>query len=437
MPGSEAVYRLLIADDEKLERDSIEYVVRRSTLPIGEIRKAANGKEAAALAVEWRPDIAVLDIRMPGMDGIEAARAIRGAGLSCRILFLTAFTRFEYAREAVRLAADDFIVKPATDGQILQPLEKAIRTIEAEREAAFRNREREKRLQRVTRYVGSDVVSSLMAGEIEEHRIGEHLELLGIETCRGYAVAVRLHEPAHGPRWRARAEFHLERLGVTFLGSTGADGPIFLVLDPAAHPCDRSADPTGNAVGKPEKLFADILELLVREIGSGAAVGIGPVFAAPGEIVRSFELAAEASRSTASGVWCACSPVPDPYPGRDRNRPDSSNEQNWPLRTERSRAIVDEACRFLRAHYAEDVTLDSVAARYRLSSSHLSRLFKLHRGVNFIDYLTDVRISRAKELLREPSANIKEVSAAAGYRDPNYFSRVFKRVVGVNPTEYR
>lgn len=431
------MYRLLIADDERLERDSIEYVVRRSALPIGEIRKAANGKEAVTLAADWRPEIVVLDIRMPGMDGIEAARAIRGSGLACRILFLTAFTRFEYAREAVRLSADDFIVKPATDEQILRPLEKAVRALEAEREAVSRSREREERLLRVTRYVGSDVVSSLLAGEIEEHRIVEHLELLGIGTCRGYAAAVRLEDAGHRPRWRVRAEFHLERSGVTFLSSAAAEGPVFLVLDPAAGQADRSADSAGSAAGRPEELFAGILGFLERELGTGAAVGIGPAFTAPGEIVRSFELAAEAARSIRTGVRCACTPVPDPCPGRSRTRDGASAEPAWPIRSERGRAIVEEACRFLRTHYVEDVTLDSVAGRFRLSSSHLSRLFKLHRGVNFIDYLTDVRIARAKELLKEPSANIKEVSAKSGYRDPNYFSRVFKRVVGVNPTEYR
>ena len=72
-----------------------------------------------------------------------------------------------------------------------------------------------------------------------------------------------------------------------------------------------------------------------------------------------------------------------------------------------------------------------------ISPFYFSKLFKEETGANFIDYLTMARIERAKGFLRDKARSVKEISAAAGYADANYFSKLFKKVVGLTPTEYR
>ena len=84
-------------------------------------------------------------------------------------------------------------------------------------------------------------------------------------------------------------------------------------------------------------------------------------------------------------------------------------------------------------------------AIYLLQNCHLytflpyyfSKIFKDELGLNFIEYLTSVRIEKAKELLTESDMSMKEICGACGYTDPNYFSRSFKKNVGVTPTEYK
>ena len=71
------------------------------------------------------------------------------------------------------------------------------------------------------------------------------------------------------------------------------------------------------------------------------------------------------------------------------------------------------------------------------SPYYFSKLFKNKTGVNFIDYLTNIRIEKAKTLLADSDKSMKEICVTVGYSDPNYFSRIFKKVTGVTPTEYK
>ena len=72
-----------------------------------------------------------------------------------------------------------------------------------------------------------------------------------------------------------------------------------------------------------------------------------------------------------------------------------------------------------------------------MSSYYFSKLFKEVSGYNFIEYVTNMRIDRAKELLSDGRLSMKEICMEVGYGDPNYFSRIFKKCVGVTPTEFR
>ena len=83
------------------------------------------------------------------------------------------------------------------------------------------------------------------------------------------------------------------------------------------------------------------------------------------------------------------------------------------------------------------ITLDDLSMAVNISSYYLSRIFKENTGENFIDYLTRLRIERAKELLSTTQYSMKEIGIMSGYSDPNYFSKKKKKNVGVTPTEYR
>ena len=93
--------------------------------------------------------------------------------------------------------------------------------------------------------------------------------------------------------------------------------------------------------------------------------------------------------------------------------------------------------KFLEEHYKEDISLQDVADVLGYSDVYFCKIFKQSFGKSFIVYLNEMRIAKAKEALANPFINIKNVSTEAGYREQNYFARVFKRMTGMTPTEYR
>ena len=92
---------------------------------------------------------------------------------------------------------------------------------------------------------------------------------------------------------------------------------------------------------------------------------------------------------------------------------------------------------YIEANFTKNITLEDVSREVNISSYYLSRIFKEGTGENFIDYVTKLRIEKAKELLSTTQYSMKEICSICGYSDPNYFSKSFKKNVGVTPTEYR
>ena len=125
--------RLLIADDEKLEREALAELVQRRFEREVVLEVAENGRKAADTAVLWGADLILMDIEMPGMSGLDAARAVLAQRPSCRVIFVTAYSPFQYAHEAVHLGACDYLLKPVDPDELEASVRRAMRQIETER----------------------------------------------------------------------------------------------------------------------------------------------------------------------------------------------------------------------------------------------------------------------------------------------------------------
>ena len=99
--------------------------------------------------------------------------------------------------------------------------------------------------------------------------------------------------------------------------------------------------------------------------------------------------------------------------------------------------IVSSVQAYISAHYGEQLSLDQLAQQFYLSSSYLSRLFKRETGTTLTTYLQNVRIEAAKNLLRTTALKSYEVAERVGINDPVYFSRIFKKITGLKPKDYR
>ncbi|EDS78019.1 transcriptional regulator [Clostridium novyi A str. 4552] len=108
-------------------------------------------------------------------------------------------------------------------------------------------------------------------------------------------------------------------------------------------------------------------------------------------------------------------------------------EENTENCTEEFKEVIE----YIDNNFKNDITLKDVANCVNFSSSYLSKLFKKEMGINFNRYITKIRINKAKELLINSTISVNEIAFSVGYNEPNYFCKVFKKIVKMTPSEYR
>lgn len=101
------------------------------------------------------------------------------------------------------------------------------------------------------------------------------------------------------------------------------------------------------------------------------------------------------------------------------------------------RKVIRQIKDYLSAHYNEPVSLEALSARFYMNPNYISQLFKQETGKTLTNYLSQIRMDRAKQYLQDPSKRINEIAALVGYQSPQTFAAVFKRYCGVTPREYR
>ena len=128
------MYRVLIADDEMIERTVLFRTLDKNLKGQCEIFQAENGREALEIYEREHIQILILDIEMPGINGIEAAEQIRKKDKECSIIFLTAFDEFSYAKKAITVRALDYLLKPYDEQELMLVMDEAMRQGEQGRE---------------------------------------------------------------------------------------------------------------------------------------------------------------------------------------------------------------------------------------------------------------------------------------------------------------
>ncbi|GAB4374484.1 MAG: hypothetical protein Kow009_10030 [Spirochaetales bacterium] len=422
------MYSLLVADDEELERKAIRLIINKNCPAIDQIWDAENGRQVVEICQRYKPDILFLDIRMPGLTGLEAARELRKIHPEVRIVFLTAYHEFEYAHEAIRIGVDDFILKPATDERILEVLGKVTGRLDEIRQTVEHVRKNQDRLEQVSRLFTNELLATLLQRELPADTVRTCFEVLDIHFAMGILAVFQVDYDSYPLRIESQEQRlllkrrcmlkirgDLENRMVHFLVHEQEE--VFYVLILPGE--ESSLEYTSEA--EVQDLFQSLAARVRKDLGLPLRVGISHRFDKPEEIHRAFAEARAALEGTRLEeevvVWQGMREKPGPVP--------------------RTEALIREALDYISRNYGEEITLESMAARVRLSSFYFSKMFKQYTGVTFIDYLSGFRVEKAKELLEDPRWSIKEISAQVGYQDPNYFTRVFRRLEGLTPSEYR
>ena len=128
------MYRIMIADDEGIVIDSMKYIIEKEFGDECEIKYAKTGRSVIELAENYRPDIAIMDIHMPGINGIEAIKEIKKFSPGTLFIIMSAYDKFDYAKEAIKLGVLEYLNKPVDRRKIISVLNSAMKQIETSRQ---------------------------------------------------------------------------------------------------------------------------------------------------------------------------------------------------------------------------------------------------------------------------------------------------------------
>lgn len=527
------MYKVMLADDEGIVIDSLKFIIEKEFGNDCEVEYAKTGRSVIELAEQFRPDIAIMDIQMPGISGIEAMKEIRRSNPGIIFIVMSAYDKFDYAKEAINLGVMEYLTKPMNRDKITQTLKKAMRQIDYDRTKRSNDLLIKEKLETVVPIIESGLIYNILLQEHFKEDIDNYRSLLGIEEDYGYMIGIVCGEEQQGNHMTnavgagVRLQKHYQEVRELvreyFGGITGA---ITANKIPVFVPCREQKMEYSERIELIEK-SRELTRKMKKKLDISFRIGIGSVKSLKNQLESYNEALNALINSTGSVAHAEDLPLvceyEDNYPIDLENRlfeaisggeADAAracaerffnwmNEnyrdnmmdvrlkviefvlwaeriayknggmtyhftertdymptvmrmksmeelQRWFVekmtvagrnvatkREEKSNSIIEKAKDYIKLHYKKDMSLDDVSREVNISPYYFSKIFKEETGENFVEYVTNIRMAKARELLRETDYSMKEICTMVGYSDPNYFSRSFKKKVGVTPTEYK
>ena len=192
------MYKIMLADDEGIVIDSLTYIIRQNFGDRCEIVSAKTGRSVIELAESFRPDIAFMDIQMPGINGIEAMKEIRKNNANLIFIVMSAYDKFDYAKEAINLGMLDYLTKPVNQRKIVAVLQRAMELIDARREKRSRDLEIREKLEIVVPMIEQGFVMAGLLQEGETSGIENYRQLLGMTEENLFTLVLEFGEEQEG-----------------------------------------------------------------------------------------------------------------------------------------------------------------------------------------------------------------------------------------------
>lgn len=367
--------KLLIVDDEVQIREGLSEGIEWAALGFDEVLIAENGVEAFALFQAHRPEIIITDIRMPGMDGLELSKRVREMSDFVKIIILSGHSDFTYAKEAIQIRVNDFELKPVKISNLLALVARLMKEYEAERLKARNQQE-------------AAVISYLEAAMRGEKTGPAEFTHFYVTRDKQLKLCIQNVEIDQA-KAIIEAEFQMH--------APALDGEML----PQAH-----------------SLCLDLMTILIRTLDErNVEIGglmDGSALARIGELTRLSEY-----REWIVELYSLV---------LGRLAPNGTMLQS---------PVIRNATAYIKDHYSEDLSVDGLARKFGLTPNYFSHLFKKEVGVRFSEYINKCRIEEAKRLLKEPHLMAYEVTGLVGFQDYKYFFKVFKKMEGCSPSDYR
>ncbi|MCL6459172.1 MAG: response regulator [Gorillibacterium sp.] len=367
------MYKVLIVDDEPAIRNGLRTLVNWSAYGFEVAGVAANGREALTQYQETSPQLMVVDIRMPGMDGLELIEEIRKTDRSCHFIILSGYADFSYAKQAIGWSVNAYILKPVDEEEL------------------------ENELRRISSILDEEA-------ELADHFFSE----ADIADLLGEASEAGLHTGESGKA--VDIEFLADKL--FFALDLGSKEKAKQIIEDAGQRITQYMR-TEEFV---KTSFAQILTIALNKL---SAVSHEHYDLAQEYIVKVPELYRQQSFQ---GMLDQISKM------TTQITEGLGNASNVPT--------IHQILHFIEQHYGENLKLETIAELFNYNSGYLGKLLKSQTGENFNTHLDRIRISRSIELLGS-GMKVHQVATRVGYANVDYFHGKFKKYTGTTPSSYK
>ena len=534
--------KVFLVEDEMVIRRGIKNSIdweKEGYIFCGE---ASDGELAYPMIIKEKPDILITDIRMPFMDGLELCKLVKKELPNIKILILSGYDEFDYAKEAIRLGVTEYLLKPISSGKLLEALNGVSESIRREKEDKDLVRKYMEEMRENTEHEKQKFFEQMIAGNLsmaDALETGKKYEMnlsAGMYNLLLFRFTLGEENRKSG-ELLGEAEYAIEklteRLEYVFEFQRGVEGWAFLLM----------ADNEEQMSERVKELSKDLEEIMKNYSTIAYFGGIGQPVARLRELEESFR---EAERALAArftmelnriisvedirmaqnvdtlddieitsfgeiektrtmlekflnngaedeidefvDVYINELPeenlksvlmrqyiIMDAYivmmsfcekiEGIEGEMQAQSEELKNSMKTSQTLEEIKNYIRMLlkkiigvrdtisgrrysdiieiakdqirKTYMSDEISLNTIAAEVGMSPSYFSSIFSKEMGKTFVEYLTEIRMDRAKELLMCSSMKTSEIGYKVGYKDPHYFSYIFKKTQNCTPKEFR
>lgn len=472
---------LMLVDDEYIVLKGLEIVLRDQTEVALEIRTAIDAVDAYEKTAGWAPDVIIADINMPEIDGLTMLEQLSDTLPLCRFIIVSGYEENEYLKRALKLHVDDYLLKPVDKLYLIRRLKE----IDDEKLRRIKNIHLKCRLMLFKGQFFSD--SEFTARELEELLPYPYFSLFTADLSS-----------AEAQKARRQLDGYFEQISVfsqnnwsVFLLNYSVKLQTEEIREILAHVLSENIFGIADAAQDMEKrTFIDNIFLLYQNTLCDMLLSVLPVSASvkvrAAERISSHTLASAVKAITFE--ISAAAYVNETYEGEAspednflvvltetlsayimiadiklsrisieklyqthlktaagartltaflEKSQNLGNELLTPAEQEAYSSKVDAARVFITEHYQEDIALEQVAEFVSVNPSYLSYIFKKETGITFLQYLTNVRIQKACQLMSsDPGLSLEEIAIRCGYHSASYFHKIFRGKFGVSPRQW-
>ncbi len=394
------MWRVILVDDEEFVRAELTALFPWRQFGFDFVGEAEDARAALDLINTTRPDFVITDIRMPETDGLELIAWIGQHHPQIVIAVVSAYNDFQFVREALRLGAVDYLIKAEAAPETAGALLKRVGDILENRR--FTREKQEKTIINLAQFhqIATEAFwRDTLTRALDEKELELQAEQLGIDIKDNCYGLIFIHV--------SNGIDSTEDNQTTFRKNLEAKVKLYWEWNLIEIKQGNYVVITSQSREKLKPEMAESLERIAHQLALDFP---------------------EKLTTSASSRFCAFHELPGYFR--------EAREANL-LRLYRQTETIRKALVYIQSNFTRDLTLEEVAAHVGVSKSYLSRIFPEYAGKHFCSYLQQLRIERAKELLRFTDDHIYEIASKVGFWNSRYFGKVFRDMVGMTPADYR